>query len=161
MERLREIDEIAYVRFASVYRSFKDVAEMRAEIEDFLAHPPRPGGCRPAGRARREDGGRSWLSTWASDRPRPPAGSGVHDPGSMVRCPRRSSPPWPMATRCWSPRAPGGMGTVRMSFCDRAARVVYLLTKRLLPQGPALGRAPLVRLTAPGSRLVAEAVVQR
>jgi transcriptional repressor NrdR len=53
MERLREIDEIAYVRFASVYRSFKDVAEMRAEIEDFLAHPsttrrlpgrrPRPG----------------------------------------------------------------------------------------------------------------------
>jgi len=40
MERLREIDEIAYVRFASVYRSFKDVAEMRAEIEDFLAHPP-------------------------------------------------------------------------------------------------------------------------
>jgi transcriptional repressor NrdR len=39
MERLREIDEIAYVRFASVYRSFKDVAEMRAEIEDVLAHP--------------------------------------------------------------------------------------------------------------------------
>ncbi|MGO8686951.1 MAG: transcriptional regulator NrdR [Candidatus Dormibacteria bacterium] len=40
IERLREIDEIAYVRFASVYRSFKDVAEMRAEIEDVLAHPP-------------------------------------------------------------------------------------------------------------------------
>jgi transcriptional repressor NrdR len=41
MERLREIDEIAFVRFASVYRSFKDVADMRAEIEDVLAHPPR------------------------------------------------------------------------------------------------------------------------
>ncbi|HXZ99392.1 MAG TPA: transcriptional regulator NrdR [Candidatus Binatia bacterium] len=40
IERLRELDEIAYVRFASVYRSFKDVAEMRAEIEDVLAHPP-------------------------------------------------------------------------------------------------------------------------
>ena|SRR5438132_13243693 len=40
MARLRELDEIAYVRFASVYRSFKDVAEMRATIEDVLAHPP-------------------------------------------------------------------------------------------------------------------------
>jgi len=40
MERLREIDEIAYVRFASVYRSFKDVVEMRAEIEDVLTNPP-------------------------------------------------------------------------------------------------------------------------
>jgi transcriptional repressor NrdR len=40
MERLRELDEIAYIRFASVYRSFKDVQEMRATIEDVLAHPP-------------------------------------------------------------------------------------------------------------------------
>ena len=48
MERLREIDEIAYVRFASVYRSFKDVAEMRAEIEDVLANPPPTRRCRPA-----------------------------------------------------------------------------------------------------------------
>jgi transcriptional repressor NrdR len=42
MERLREIDEIAYVRFASVYRSFKDVGDMRAEIEDILTRPPGP-----------------------------------------------------------------------------------------------------------------------
>lgn len=40
MERLRELDEIAYVRFASVYRSFKDAEEMRATLEDVLAHPP-------------------------------------------------------------------------------------------------------------------------
>jgi transcriptional repressor NrdR len=40
MELLRDIDEIAYVRFASVYRSFKDVADMRAEIEDVLTHAP-------------------------------------------------------------------------------------------------------------------------
>src|SRR5207237_4409426 len=40
MERLRELDEIAYIRFASVYRSFKDAEEMRATIEDVLAHPP-------------------------------------------------------------------------------------------------------------------------
>jgi transcriptional repressor NrdR len=40
MERLRELDEIAYVRFASVYRSFKDAEEMRATLEDVLTHPP-------------------------------------------------------------------------------------------------------------------------
>ncbi len=40
MELLRDLDEIAYVRFASVYRSFKDVADMRAEIEDVLTHAP-------------------------------------------------------------------------------------------------------------------------
>ena len=40
MERLRELDEVAYIRFASVYRSFKDAEELRATIEDVLAHPP-------------------------------------------------------------------------------------------------------------------------
>ena len=40
MQRLRDIDQIAYIRFASVYRSFKDPEEMRATIEDILAHPP-------------------------------------------------------------------------------------------------------------------------
>ena len=54
MELLREIDEIAYVRFASVYRSFKDVSEMRAEIEEVLAHPP--GTRRPTGRRARVRG---------------------------------------------------------------------------------------------------------
>jgi transcriptional repressor NrdR len=32
MEELQEIDEIAYVRFASVYRSFQDVTEFQDEI---------------------------------------------------------------------------------------------------------------------------------
>jgi len=32
MERLKEIDEIAYVRFASVYRQFKDVDSFMEEI---------------------------------------------------------------------------------------------------------------------------------
>jgi transcriptional repressor NrdR len=50
MERLRELDEIAYIRFASVYRSFKDAEEMRATIEDVLAHPP---GLRDSPRRRR------------------------------------------------------------------------------------------------------------
>lgn len=33
MEELRRIDEVAYVRFASVYRSFQDVTEFQDEIE--------------------------------------------------------------------------------------------------------------------------------
>jgi len=33
MEELRNLDEVAYVRFASVYRRFQDVNEFREEIE--------------------------------------------------------------------------------------------------------------------------------
>jgi transcriptional repressor NrdR len=33
MDELRELDDVAYVRFASVYRSFQDVNEFRQEIE--------------------------------------------------------------------------------------------------------------------------------
>lgn len=33
MDELRSLDEVAFVRFASVYRSFKDLEEFRAEIE--------------------------------------------------------------------------------------------------------------------------------
>ncbi len=33
MTELRKVDEIAYVRFASVYRSFRDIEEFRTELE--------------------------------------------------------------------------------------------------------------------------------
>lgn len=33
MTSLREIDHVAYVRFASVYRQFQDLAEFRAELD--------------------------------------------------------------------------------------------------------------------------------
>tara|TARA_B100001057_G_scaffold404718_1_gene417415 strand:- start:438 stop:623 length:186 start_codon:yes stop_codon:yes gene_type:complete len=33
MKELRIIDDVAYVRFASVYRSFQDVDEFKEEIE--------------------------------------------------------------------------------------------------------------------------------
>jgi transcriptional repressor NrdR len=36
MDRLRDLDKVAYVRFASVYREFKDVAEFRQELEDLM-----------------------------------------------------------------------------------------------------------------------------
>ena len=36
MSRLKEIDTVAYIRFASVYRDFKDVREFKAELEELL-----------------------------------------------------------------------------------------------------------------------------
>ncbi|MBE5816386.1 MAG: transcriptional repressor NrdR [Clostridiales bacterium] len=36
MEELKPIDEIAYVRFASVYRQFKDINSLMDEINSFL-----------------------------------------------------------------------------------------------------------------------------
>ena len=37
MERLRTVDEVAYVRFASVYRQFKDINTFMAELNKLLA----------------------------------------------------------------------------------------------------------------------------
>ena len=36
MDSLKEVDEVAYVRFASVYREFKDVSTFMAEIEKLV-----------------------------------------------------------------------------------------------------------------------------
>jgi transcriptional repressor NrdR len=36
LARLRELDEVAYVRFASVYRQFRDVSEFSEEIQGLL-----------------------------------------------------------------------------------------------------------------------------
>lgn len=36
MRRLRTIDEVAYVRFASVYRSFRDIGEFMDELKELL-----------------------------------------------------------------------------------------------------------------------------
>ena len=37
MEKLKEVDEVAYVRFASVYRQFKDISTFMAELNKLLA----------------------------------------------------------------------------------------------------------------------------
>ncbi|MDH3979829.1 MAG: transcriptional regulator NrdR [Gammaproteobacteria bacterium] len=39
MNELRELDQVAYVRFASVYRSFEDVNAFREEIERLESEP--------------------------------------------------------------------------------------------------------------------------
>ena len=36
MKRLKVLDKVAYVRFASVYREFKDVVEFKQELESLL-----------------------------------------------------------------------------------------------------------------------------
>jgi transcriptional repressor NrdR len=38
MEELRHLDQVAYVRFASVYRSFQDIKEFRDEISRLENH---------------------------------------------------------------------------------------------------------------------------
>lgn len=49
MRELHKLDQVAYVRFASVYRSFQDVGEFMRELQELLkdrraARPPRHGG---------------------------------------------------------------------------------------------------------------------
>ncbi|HIE10985.1 MAG TPA: transcriptional repressor NrdR [Kiritimatiellae bacterium] len=36
MERLEDLDEVAYVRFASVYRRFRDVSQFLSEVEELI-----------------------------------------------------------------------------------------------------------------------------
>ena len=38
MDRLKTLDTVAYIRFASVYRDFKDVGEFKEELEELLRH---------------------------------------------------------------------------------------------------------------------------
>ncbi|MCD6526779.1 MAG: transcriptional repressor NrdR [Desulfuromonas sp.] len=38
MHALHDLDEVAYVRFASVYRQFKDINEFMAELKDILGN---------------------------------------------------------------------------------------------------------------------------
>jgi transcriptional repressor NrdR len=40
MERLRNLDEVAYVRFASVYKSFRDIDEFMAEMSELVQGRP-------------------------------------------------------------------------------------------------------------------------
>ena len=69
MDELRHLDEVAYVRFASVYRSFQDVEQFMNELEDLL-------------RERRSQRGlKSGLKSRPAKPPKPP--------GSTSRKPQR------------------------------------------------------------------------
>jgi len=38
IEKLRSIDDVAYVRFASVYRDFGDITELKSEVDRIFKH---------------------------------------------------------------------------------------------------------------------------
>jgi len=38
MTSLKELDKVAYVRFASVYRQFKDINELMNEVKTLFGH---------------------------------------------------------------------------------------------------------------------------
>jgi len=46
MAALREIDQIAYIRFASVYQSFEDLATLKREVDELVAEKESGGGKR-------------------------------------------------------------------------------------------------------------------
>ena len=37
MDELKRLDKVAYVRFASVYRHFRDIGEFMSELKDLLS----------------------------------------------------------------------------------------------------------------------------
>ncbi len=39
MRQLRELDDVAYIRFASVYRSFADIGKLREAVDELLENP--------------------------------------------------------------------------------------------------------------------------
>jgi len=41
MKRLKSIDQVAFVRFASVYREFKDVSDFLDEVQPMLSREDR------------------------------------------------------------------------------------------------------------------------
>ena len=42
LERLRTLDPVSYLRFASVYKGFEDLADFEAEVVELRSAPPAP-----------------------------------------------------------------------------------------------------------------------
>ena len=86
MRELHKLDQVAYVRFASVYRSFKDVGEFMRELQDLIKE--RQGG-RRCGSGRRVGLAEVACRAFAAGtRPQPP-----------VLVARWRSRPWPRVFR--------------------------------------------------------------
>ncbi|MEQ8768388.1 MAG: transcriptional regulator NrdR [Planctomycetota bacterium] len=47
MEQLKELDQVAYVRFASVYREFKDITDFLTELQPMLDNKTSKGASAP------------------------------------------------------------------------------------------------------------------
>jgi len=79
MDALRELDQVAYVRFASVYREFKDVNQFLDELKPLLDRAGPGGKEGPAPKGGRE--------------PVPPAAAPVPPPASSQTPPRPNDKP--------------------------------------------------------------------
>ena len=42
MARLKKLDHIAYIRFASVYREFEDITTLKEEVDSLAGHSLTP-----------------------------------------------------------------------------------------------------------------------
>jgi transcriptional repressor NrdR len=51
MEKLRSLDKVAYIRFASVYRAFADVSSFEDELRKLLSAPLAPPSVRGRGQS--------------------------------------------------------------------------------------------------------------
>jgi transcriptional repressor NrdR len=102
MNELHQIDQVAYVRFASVYRSFKDIEEFMHELEDLIEHRKRdPDETTPA-IAKKKPTRRSAAEPSAGDagggrvgEPRPESGVREPRPKSRIAEPRIQDDPDP------------------------------------------------------------------
>ncbi|MFQ5894687.1 MAG: transcriptional regulator NrdR [Nitrospinota bacterium] len=56
MEELRRLDQVAYVRFASVYRSFRDLEDFVEEVQKLRPPADRPAASGPAAASAGEEG---------------------------------------------------------------------------------------------------------
>ena len=73
MNRLKAIDTVAYIRFASVYRDFTDVREFKEELERLLSAKDQTAKRRPVLREQADAAGRQgnrgrWRGHWARPR---------------------------------------------------------------------------------------------
>jgi transcriptional repressor NrdR len=59
MEELRHLDEVAYVRFASVYRQFEDVEAFHEEIQRLRSARTQPAAHAAGARGHKREGGRA------------------------------------------------------------------------------------------------------
>ena len=70
MQEMRQIDQVAYVRFASVYREFKDVAQFLEELKPMLEKPgAAEAGETPAARAHEPRAGEAHRAERAEHKP--------------------------------------------------------------------------------------------
>jgi len=97
MDELKALDKVAYVRFASVYREFKDVNEFMDELKSMLSGPggtkSRPGAkSLPGGRRAARKGATPRSGTSKTKSKPPESGAGTQNKGAGGGASKGSGP---------------------------------------------------------------------